>query len=254
MKLVILGTGNVAETLGTMCKSAGHQILLVYGRTPQKAERLAKKLSAEAVSNLSHIATDAQLYLVALSDEGTTNLWQHWHTEKGLVVHTAGSVPMHVLKNVSTNCGVMYPLQSLRAPHLPQASIPFLVNANTPDDLALLTDFARSISPTVVHSSDEERLHFHLAAVLVNNFTNHLYKLAADYCSQHSLDFNLLYPLILETAKRVEHVAPALVQTGPATRKDAETMNRHLELLKHDPTLTALYQLLSASIMHSDKK
>jgi predicted short-subunit dehydrogenase-like oxidoreductase (DUF2520 family) len=248
MELVIIGTGNVAEILGMLCKKAGHTVLQVYGRTSEKAFSLAAKLEGEAVSTFSDIRPNAQLYLVALADAASTELHLHWHTKKGLVVHTAGSVPIEVLKDVSPNYGVLYPLQSLRAPHVPQAPIPLLVDANTADNLALLTDFAYSISTIVQTCSNQDRQHLHLAAVLVNNFTNHLYQLAWDYCDANGLDFQLLQPLILETAQRVAHHAPATVQTGPAIRNDEVTMNRHMDELKQHPQLAALYEMMSASI------
>jgi len=253
MDVVLIGTGNVGQILGTLIKDAGHNIVQVYGRTPEKATGLAIKLGAAPVFSFSDITPNAQLYLVALADAATPALSHNWRTKKGLVVHTAGSVSMEVLKDVSNNYGVLYPLHSLRAPILPQSAIPLLVNANTPDDLALLSDFARTIPPIVQPCSDEDRLHLHLAAVLVNNFTNHLYKLAADYCNLHGLDFSLLYPLILETAQRVSHCAPAELQTGPAIRNDIHTINRHLDQLKNNQTLKALYQMMSSSIMTSEK-
>jgi predicted short-subunit dehydrogenase-like oxidoreductase (DUF2520 family) len=251
MEVVILGTGNVGQVLGTLIKNAGHRIVQVYGRTPDKATQLASELGSAPACSFSAIAKDAQLYLVALADTATAALHENWHTNKGLVVHTAGSVPLEVLKDVSNNYGVLYPLQSLRAPHIPEAGIPLLVDANTPDDLALLTDFAGTISPVVRHCSDEDRLHLHLSAVLVNNFTNHLYKLAEEYCHQHGLHFELLYPLILETANRATRISPSEAQTGPANRNDMNTINRHLEQLKSNPPLAALYQMLSASIQGS---
>lgn len=251
MEVVILGAGNVGQIVGALIKNAGHHIVQVYGRTPEKATELAAKLDSRPTFSFSDISNDAQLYLVALPDTATSVLYNHWHTNRGLVVHTAGSVPKNVLNAVSNNYGVLYPLQSIRAPHIPNADIPFLVDANTPDDLALLTDFASTISSVVRHCSDEDRLHLHFSAVLVNNFTNHLYKLAADFCQQHGLDFDLLYPLILETANRVTQNPPDNLQTGPAIRNDSNTINRHLELLKNNPTLAALYQMLSESIRDS---
>jgi predicted short-subunit dehydrogenase-like oxidoreductase (DUF2520 family) len=126
--------------------------------------------------------------------------------------------------------------------------IPFLVDGNTPDDLAVISEFASTLSPMVQQAGDEERLKIHLAAVMVSNFTNHLYTMAQQYCRSEKLDFNMLMPLISAIAERIRHFEPASVQTGPAVRHDEHTISKHLELLKEHPELQEFYGLFTKSI------
>jgi len=88
----------------------------------------------------------------------------------------------------------------------------------------------------------------HVAAVMVSNFTNHLYALAEDYCRKEGLDFKQLLPLIEETAIRLKDTSAKQAQTGPALRHDSETIHKHLELLKDHPQLKNIYVLLTESI------
>ena len=144
--------------------------------------------------------------------------------------------------------GVFYPLQSLKkeVSHLPD--IPIVIDANDESTLKELEVLAHSISNQVVEAGDVERMKLHLAAVIVNNFVNHLYSLAESYCNNEGLDFTLLLPLIKETAERIHYISPSQTQTGPALRNDRETIEKHLELLKKYPHLKKIYETFTESI------
>ena len=62
------------------------------------------------------------------------------------------------------------------------------------------------------------------------------------------LDFNLLKPLIGETAQRLAFTSPRSVLTGPAVRKDDVTIEKHLQLLAGHPALKHIYEQLTGSI------
>ncbi|MES2649986.1 MAG: Rossmann-like and DUF2520 domain-containing protein [Bacteroidota bacterium] len=248
MRIVMIGSGNTASVLARKIKTAGHEIIQVFSRQFSHAEELADELGCEATSSWVDIKTDAQLFIVAISDSAITQLSKNWHCEKGVVVHTAGAVSKEALQKVARNYGVLYPLQTLRKERRDYDNIPLLTDANNEDTLALLTDFAETISSTVRLADDAYRMHLHVAAVVVNNFTNHLYTLAESYCTSNGVSFALLKPLILETAERLDQFAPASVQTGPAYRGDIETVAKHLQLLQEHPSLLSLYQQLTKSI------
>src|SRR4029078_2318661 len=113
----------------------------------------------------------------------------------------------------------------------------------------LLESLAHSIAQEkVATAGDDARMKLHVAAVIVSNFTNHLYMLAEEYCRKEGLDFRQLLPLIEETALRVKTIPPKQAQTGPAIRHDKETLHKHLELLKDHPNLKNIYVLLTESI------
>lgn len=251
MKVVIIGSGNTATVLGRKIKTAGHQILQVFGRSDGAVRELADALKAQAVLNAGDISHSADIYIVALADGALPGLHEWLQLDKKLVVHTAAAVSKDVLKNVSRNYGVLYPLQTLRKEqsHIPE--IPFLVDGNTADDLSVIEDFASTLSSQVMHADDDMRLRVHVAAVFANNFTNHLYALAEDFCKKENVDFSLLLPLIDETARRIHMMSPQNSQTGPALRNDDSTIEKHLEILREHPRLKEIYQQLTKSIARS---
>ena len=248
MKVSIIGSGNAATVLGRQIKAAGHNVLQVYSRNIYHAKFLADELQSRATDDWESIVTDADIYLVALSDAAIPEAAIMLGLKKGLVLHTAGSVSIEALKNCSVNYGVLYPLQSLRKEKMDYENIPLLVDGNTADDLCLIEDFAGTISKQVQKADDAYRLKIHVAAVLVNNFTNHLYSLAAEYCEQEQVSFDLLKPLIDETTDRLKDHDPRLLQTGPAVRNDQPTIERHLQMLAAYPALKKVYEVMTESI------
>ena len=249
MRLVIVGSGNVATVMSRVIKKAGHEIVQVISRDATNAKTLATELETAYADSDGPVNTNTDMYLIAVKDSALYDLNKVFSAGNKLVVHTAGSISKEVLKDISHNYGVLYPLQSLRKEMDTRAGIPLLIDGNTPETIALIEDFARSISDKVSIAGDEERLKLHVAAVIVSNFTNHLYALAEEFCENEKVDFKMLVPLILETAERIENNSPAAVQTGPALRNDVFTLDRHLRLLNAYPKLKYVYLKLTESIM-----
>lgn len=246
--MVIIGSGNVATVLSQQFKEAGHQILQVFSRQQGHAGQLAEILQCAYTSRREELDKNAEVYLVALSDDALKGLSKELTLPGKLVLHTAGAVPKEVLLDVSVNSGVLYPLQSLRKELKPYPAIPLLTDANQGADRQRITELARSISHQVSEADNNMRLKLHLAAVLVNNFTNHLYVLADTYCRKEGADFSLLLPLIRETAERLSRVAPEDAQTGPAIRSDEATLARHLELIDNYKDIKEVYTLMTQQI------
>jgi predicted short-subunit dehydrogenase-like oxidoreductase (DUF2520 family) len=254
VNIVIIGTGNTATVLGRKFRNAGHNILQIYGRDASEASKLAYEFDTESTNYWSVIRKDADFYLIAVSDDAIQDVAKHVHVPGKVVAHTAASVKKDILKNMSHHYGVFYPLQTLRmdVQQLPQ--IPIFVDASDEIARKKLEQLASSISQeNVVTANDDQRLKLHVAAVIVSNFTNHLYKLAEDYCRKEGIDFNQLLPLIGETASRLRTVAPSQAQTGPALRHDDPTIELHLKLLEKYPQLKRIYEVMTESIQSSGK-
>jgi predicted short-subunit dehydrogenase-like oxidoreductase (DUF2520 family) len=248
MEIVIIGTGNTAAILGRKLKAAGHEIVQIFGRDSKAASDLAYELDTESTNYWNVVHKTAGLYILAVSDIAIEDVLRELRFSNQTVVHTAASVPKDVLKNASGHYGVFYPLQSLKKEtrHLPDT--PIILDASDVKTLQALEELAHSISDKVVHGDDDLRLKLHLAAVFCNNFVNHLYALAEQYCRREGIEFSLLLPLIEETALRMREISPSAAQTGPAVRQDLTTLDRHRELLKDYPELMRFYILFSDSI------
>jgi predicted short-subunit dehydrogenase-like oxidoreductase (DUF2520 family) len=250
MNISIIGTGNVAYVLARLCKSKGHTIKQIIGRNEVKGTLLAQEVEAMYISLKSNPDKNVDICIVALSDTSFSELAKNKiNYGNVLVVHTAGSISMEVLKTVSTNVGVLYPLQSLRK-EMAMPEIPFLIEANNGDSFNMVEAFANTLSEKVQYMPEEKRIRLNAGAVVVSNFTNYLYGLTETFCKKEGVDFDLLKPLIVETATRIQNVSPIEVQTGPAIRKDISTLERHLRSLH--PSLKIWYTRFSDAIIEEN--
>ncbi|MEP7142141.1 MAG: DUF2520 domain-containing protein [Ferruginibacter sp.] len=250
MRVVIIGAGNVATVFGRLIKKANHRIIQVVSRNINHARSLAIECGCAFADDIKIVDTSADIYVVAIADAALNDIHEYRLPKDQLIVHTAGAVSKHILKMVSINYGVMYPLQSLRKENVElQQDIPLLIDGNTEESILSIGKFASSLSSIIARVNDEQRLKLHVAAVIVNNFTNHLYTLAAGYCREEGLDFKMLQPLIEETALRLRHHHPGDMQTGPAARKDITTLEKHLDILSRHPALKKIYIEMTASIL-----
>ncbi len=249
MRVVMLGSGNTASVLLQLISKAGHEIIQIVSRNEENAKTLASTYAAAAAPLTAEEFLEADIYIVALHDAALDHIENIPALKNKLVVHTAGAVSMNALKGITSTYGVLYPLQSLSkfTDYIPE--IPFLVDGNNQEIMHRVLGFAKSISNNVIEANDTERLNYHVAAVFVSNFTNHLYALAELFCQKERLNFKNLFPLIDETTLRAKSVSPFLTQTGPAIRNDIYTLNRHLQTLASNPDLKYIYLKLSESII-----
>lgn len=249
MRVVILGSGNAATVLCELINKAGHEIVQIVSRNEDNAKSLANSYSAKFASLTVKEFLDADIYIVALHDAALDHIENIPALKNKFVVHTSGAISIESLKSCSDKYGVLYPMQTLSKStnHIPE--IPFLVDGNNLETLHRILGFAKSISDKVIEANDTERLNYHIAAVFVSNFTNHLYAMAEAFCNKERLDFNNLFPLIDEINKRIKEISPFISQTGPAVRDDIFTLNKHLQALSSQPDMKYIYLKLSESII-----
>ncbi len=255
MKVVLIGSGNVATHLGKALKSAGHTILQVWSRNIQNAHELAELLNAKAISSLALLSDAADIYIISVSDDAIPSIAAAFPFSNKLLVHTSGTTGIEVLQRASQRTGVFYPLQTFSKQRpVNFQKIPVAVEGCTAEIESDLKRLAESISENVVVFDSEKRKALHVAAVFACNFTNHLYTLSKEILGASHLNFELIRPLIEETAKKVQNFYPDEVQTGPAVRNDLAIVNKHLEFLKGKPELQALYRDLSQNIINFYQK
>lgn len=156
---------------------------------------------------------------------------------------------MDVFRGHAHRYGVLYPMQTFSKDcPVDFKEIPVFVEASAPDVLAQTEQLARSVSDRVEEMSTERRRRLHLAAVFACNFVNHCYALAADVLGRDGIPFDVMWPLIDETARKVHRLSPVEAQTGPAVRYDRNVMDRQCAMLDGEPERKALYEMMSRSI------
>ncbi len=248
-RIVLIGAGNVATHLGLAFLNKGLIIEQVYSRTALSANSLAAKLHAVPVIRSEEIMPGADLYIISVSDDAITEIVKKINFGESPVVHTSGTVPMDIFKQSAPAYGVFYPLQTFsKDREIDFSTVPVLIEASDPQLERMLADLGNLISARVQVCDSEKRKIIHLAAVFACNFSNFMYTLSEEILSSQQLSFDLLRPLILETAGKVMRQNPRDAQTGPAIRNDRSVMETHLQLLAGDPEKHEIYKILSKPI------
>jgi len=249
MNIVLLGSGNVATNLAKALKAKGENVVQIYSPYLLNAELLAVQINAEAIDNLSKVVSSADLYIISVKDDAIEWVASQLTHVNGLVVHTSGITDIKALSAHLKQNGVFYPLQTFsKSKVVSFDNIPLCIEANDENELLILKQLASKLSNQVYELDGEKRKILHLAAVFACNFPNHLFALANEILEENGLNFNIIRPLISETADKVMDNLPEHVQTGPAIRGDETTINKHLGMLENKPELQHIYQTLSNSI------
>ncbi|HEY5593310.1 MAG TPA: DUF2520 domain-containing protein [Paludibacter sp.] len=256
MKVVIIGSGNVATHFALALQAKGITICQIYSRTTTNAEILAKKIDVPYTSEISDIYRNADVYIYALKDSSFLKLLKKFDLPNtALHIHTSGSISMKDFFGYTEKYGVLYPLQTFSKNKVVDFSqIPICVEAIDLDVEKQILDMANLLSPKVYIINSEKRKKLHLAAVFACNFSNYMYDIAFDIVMSAGIDFEILKPLIAETADKINTMTPREAQTGPAVRYDENTINKHLSLLNRKKNLREIYRILSKNIHKRHKR
>jgi predicted short-subunit dehydrogenase-like oxidoreductase (DUF2520 family) len=253
MRISIIGSGNVATHLTAAFKNAGHRIVQVYSRDMQNAALLAYHVGAEPIDDLNQINPETDIFIISVKDDVIASIAKTLSKYQKLIVHTSGATDLSSLSAFTSNAGVFYPLQTLsKNKEVDFFTVPLCIEGVDVTITRELEQLAQTISNHIYHINSEQRKILHLAAVFACNFPNYMYTIAQQLLAKHNMEFELLRPLILETAQKVQNHLPDEVQTGPAIRNDENTMAIHLQMLNDEPELKRLYDVLSQMIIKNE--
>ena len=254
-KVVIIGSGNVAETLAKAIAASSYELVQIFARSPLRREQIARSAGCGHTGDPAQLA-DADIYLIAVCDNSIGPLSEELNFRKGVVAHTAGSVAMDELSNHIVNRGVFYPLQTFTAGRdISLRDIPVFVEGRNGNTLQILKELGEELTGNVTEATSEQRRKLHLTAVFASNFTNHMYAIGQRLITESGLSADFLKPLIAETAaKAIDSPSAVQVQTGPAVRNDFKTKDKHMAMLASYPELQNLYKNISLNIWETSKK
>ena len=255
MRITIIGSGNVATHLSAALRNAGHRIVQVYSPNMQNAALLAYHVGAEPIDTLDAIDADTNLFIIAVKDDAIASLVPQLSRYGQVIAHTSGAVHLEAVQAYTELAGVFYPLQTFsKTKEVNFREVPLCIEGADEQIAKMLEGLARDLSNNVYRVNSAQRKVLHLAAVFACNFTNYLYAVSEDLLTANNMSFDMLRPLILETADKMRAHHPADVQTGPAIRNDDQTMEKHLLMLDKEPELRAIYNLLSQGIIKNNNK
>ena len=253
-KIVFIGAGNVATHLAFELKKKNFDIVQIYSRTIDSANQLASLLKTKFCTKIEDVVTDADIYIFSVKDSVLSELIHNLPKNNGLLLHTAGSMPIDIFENVSTRYGVIYPFQTFSKNRtIDFEKVPLFIEGNNKiveDNIAMIAD---ALSEKVFRLSSEKRKQVHLSGVFACNFTNYMYTLAENILSKENIPFDVVLPLIDETASKIHTMNPSQAQTGPAIRYDLNVIEKHLSLIG-DQNIRDLYEEISKNIYKTNNE
>jgi predicted short-subunit dehydrogenase-like oxidoreductase (DUF2520 family) len=251
IRLSIIGSGNVAQHLiQALTKSSEIELVQVFARNEKSVSHL---ISADKIISNYNELKAVDVIIISVTDSSIAEISKNIPFQNAMVVHTSGSVAMETIDDKNRK-GVFYPLQTFsKLKEVNFNTIPICLEAENQKDLQLLDTIAKAISNSVYIINSEQRKALHVAAVFVSNFTNHMYQIGNEICNNNDLSFDILKPLIQETANKIVSLSPIEAQTGPAKREDTQTINAHLSFLS-DENQKEIYKMLTKSIIDNGKK
>lgn len=254
-KIAFIGSGNVATHLAKAFTKAGLVIGGFYGRNQQTTQELASKYQCNWGPISEIMPNELDLIIISVPDHAITEVLKSLPPGPTRIAHTSGSISLEVLQTTGDRIAVFYPLQTFsKEKEVDFNQIPIMLEANLKDDLQRLENLALKISPKVFKINSQQRKKIHIAAVFAANFSNYLYHIADDLLVRNNIPFEVIQPLIKETAQKVQQLRPYEAQTGPAVRRDMDTIKAHLKDLEDFPEYQTIYRLLSEQIIQSRKE
>ena len=244
MKIVIIGSGNVAYHLAKAFTQNNIEVSQIFGRNEVELNKISEELN---IPYSTKELADADLYLISVSDSAVEQVSDLIKTEKALVAHTSGSLPIETL-NGDYRKASFYPLQTFsKTKNLNYSKIPFFIEAENQIDEKSLFELASLISDNVETSDYEKRKYIHLTAVFACNFVNHLFARAKEISDAQHIPFSYFLPLIDETVQKIHEIDPKSAQTGPAVRNDERVLQLHEDLIRNGEHLK-IYKTMNDSI------
>ncbi len=257
LKIAIVGSGGVAESFArNIARNDSLHLCGIIARNKERGVALAELCSTKW-HPCSEECASADIYIIAVSDTAVEGVAHALRVaESAIVVHTAGSVPLSAIPEREGKRGIVYPFQTFTSGrNVDLCGVTLFVEADDDATLLRLREFASLLSPNVEYADSERRRTIHLAGVFVNNFTNHLYALGGEIVGREGLSFEVLKPLIAETAaKALDSSNPVTAQTGPAKRGDKVVIEKHLAMLDKDSTKQKIYNDITESIWETSKR
>lgn len=251
MKISIIGAGNVGINMfETLRKKEEIKMVSLFNRSIEQIISHRNKIFI--TDNINEIKK-SDIYIISTNDDSIEKVSKKLKGRNGLIVHTSGSTEMNVL-SIHKNFGVLYPLQTLTKDKLCDfKKIPICIEGNNDISNKKLEKLVKIIGSKYYYLDSKQRLALHVSAVFACNFTNYLFSIAYDICTENKMPFEILFPLIRETIEKIEKNNPSKIQTGPAIRKDTNTIKKHLNFIKSKNS-KKIYSILTEGIISNNGK
>jgi len=249
----IVGAGAVGTALGVALSHAGWTVGAVASRDAARRERFRSLVpGARGFAEATALLDEVELIILAVPDDAIPRLAGGLRMYSGqAMIHTSGALGAEVLgpaMAAGTQVGAFHPLVAFADTELAVAALHGATVAIEGDDqLAdLLARMADALGAHPVRLAPGSKSAYHAAAVLAAGGFVALLDAIAELGRVAGLDeagsLQIYGRLAEQTLANARALGIARALTGPITRGDVGTLERHLETLRaHAPDVLPLY-------------
>ncbi len=257
-RYTVIGTGKLGTALSGALQKAGHGVISLFNRSPDKAGKLADQFGRDIISGEwpDSVEQLGDVIFLCVPDDTIEKISLKLADEFDLtgktLVHTSGTLPASILqtaKEKGAKTAAFHPLQTFSGSLGDDIFKGVPISIQGDEDVAIkLKSLAEELQakPVIISESDKQRLH--VAAVFASNYAVTLMDLAQQSVDDPELKKRvpeLLYPLLTQTVLNLKEKGPAQSLTGPLSRGDKSTVAHHLDLLNKNPELAESYRFLA---------
>lgn len=252
----IIGAGNVGRTLARLWHQCGCRIAAVYSRTASHANELAQQVEARAVSSAAEVVAQADVIFLTVSDDAIAQVAasladSHTTWQGKSVVHCSGATELTALQPLidrGTEAGCLHPAFPFSDVDAAMQNLPgatFAIEATTDELADRLRKLIHVISGQVLVIPPGQKAVYHAALCIASNYTVTLYAIAEALLKEMGAEdaavSNALNTLLGATAGNLQTQGIPGALTGPLSRADTGTIQRHLDAIHEDHTLREVY-------------
>lgn len=243
-RIVVVGSGRLAEALLSSPALVHHRHVELAARNRERLEQLSAEYHCLPYDES---VTHEAVVLLCVNDGALAETASAFSHIARVMVHFSGTSAL--IEAERFDSAVMWPVHSFGETEKPSwTQIPWITEHRGTEAGLFVADFLAALGCTSVELNVQQRRELHLAAVVMNNFSNHLATLAFEWCAKQGLPPTALQHLAEQTFSRLRFTAPEAAQTGPARRGDTSTLEQHLNMLNENPQLREIYQMFSKQI------
>jgi len=257
--IAILGLGKVGTAVGYLLRKAGYTISAVASRTASSINHGLPYTGGKPYTNYSDAASHAECIFITTSDDAILSVCEKISTEGSIntgkkVVHMSGVGGLNLLesaRNAGAKTASIHPLQSFADIDSAIKNIPGSTFGITSEEeiKEWSVEIVKVFGGIPFFVSDSDKPLYHAAACFASNYLTTLIHIVEDMYKSLGLNreeaIRAVWPLIMGTIRNIETHGTVKALTGPISRGDISTIQKHLHALQNKmPHYLDLYKLL----------
>ena len=244
-----MGAGRVGKALGRCLHDLGWHIGVVTTQAIPTARAAVRAIGAgHAADQLTRRVLASKVVLITTPDrviaDVACELAQLGGDEWGgkVVLHTSGALdtsPLRPLANAGAETGSIHPMQTFTGQNAPNLAGAVFGIDGTPAALKIVRKMVRQMGGVAVRLSGGNKAAYHAAGSLASGHVLAVLESATRLLMAQGFTrreaARALLPLTRQTLDNFERIGPRAAWTGPMSRGDFLTVQRHADALSSFP-------------------